>query len=87
MEPSKFHSAFRRFVLSDQGHILVKSWEKAPGGASYYFDLFDAQGRYVSKIPLKGEPIVWKNGKLYTIEEDDEGYKVVKKYSVTWTKD
>jgi len=26
-------------------------------------------------------------GKLYTIEEDDEGYKVVKKYSVTWTKD
>jgi len=87
LDPSKYHSAFHRFILSDQGHILVQSWEKAPGGVGYYFDVFDAQGRYISKIPLKKDPIVWKNGKLYSIEEDDEGYKVVKKYSVTWVKE
>ena len=27
---------------------------------------------------------VWKKQKLYTIEEDEEGYQVVKRYKVNW---
>jgi hypothetical protein len=36
------------------------------------------------KIPLKTRPYVLKKRKLYTIEEDEEGYQIVKRYKVTW---
>jgi len=26
-----------------------------------------------------------KKGKLYTVEEDEEGYQVVKRYHIKWT--
>jgi hypothetical protein len=29
-------------------------------------------------------PGLFKKGKLYTIEEDEEGYRVVKRYKVKW---
>jgi hypothetical protein len=41
----------------------------------------------VARIPLKQVrrvPLVWKNDKLYTIEEDESGFNVVKRYKVTW---
>jgi hypothetical protein len=39
---------------------------------------------YTAKIPLKTDPHVWKNHKLYTIEKDEEGYQYVKRYKATW---
>jgi hypothetical protein len=30
-------------------------------------------------------PRVWKKKKLYTIEEDEEGFQVVKRYKVKWS--
>ena len=32
------------------------------------------------KVP----PQVWKKGKLYTIEYDEEGFELIKRYKVTW---
>ena len=81
---SKYHSAFRLFLADDEGRICVQSWEKIPDGEGYYYDIFDAEGKYIVKIPLKMRPLVWKKNKIYTIEEDEEGFQVVKKYKVEW---
>jgi len=81
---SDYHSAFRRFFLDDEGRVFVQTWEKAGDEGKYYFDVFDTEGRYIAKVPLRQDPILCKKGKLYIIEEDDEGYQVVKRYHVTW---
>jgi len=36
------------------------------------------------KIPLEFQPQAFKKSKLYTIEEDEEGYQYAKRYKVTW---
>jgi hypothetical protein len=83
-EFSKYHSAFRLFLADDEGRICVQSWEKIPDREGYYYDIFDAEGKYIVKIPLKMRPLVWKKNKIYAIEEDEEGYQVVKRYRVNW---
>jgi len=44
----------------------------------------DKEGKYMAKVPLGARPQSWKKGKLYTIEQDEEGYPVVKRYKVNW---
>jgi len=83
-EFSKYHSAFYRFFLDDEGRIFVQTWEKIGDEEIYYHDVFDPEGKYIGKIPLRMIPFVCKMGKLYTIEEDEEGYQVVKRYKVSW---
>ncbi len=81
---SKYHSAYYRLTLDDQGRIFVQTWKKKKGEEGNYHDVFDSEGRYMAKIFLKATPHVWKKGKLYTIEEDEEGYQSVKRYKVKW---
>jgi hypothetical protein len=81
---SKYHSAYRLFFADDEGRIFVQSWEKIKDGEGYYYDVFDPEGKYIAKIPLKMRPRVCKKNKLYTIEEDEEGYQMVMRYNVNW---
>jgi hypothetical protein len=78
------HNAFIYLCVDDLGRIFTRTYEKAPESGEYYYDVFDADGKYMAKIPLKSRPYVIKKGKLYTIEEDEEGYQLVKRYRITW---
>ncbi len=80
---SKYHSAYRRFFTSDLGHVFVETWEMTKDGRKIY-DLFDAEGRFISRMPFKPSGITILNGKYYALEEDADGYQFVKRYSVTW---
>lgn len=79
---NKYHNAFQFLNIDDSGRIFVQSHKKESNG--YYYDVFDAEGKYIANIPLRTRPRVQKKSKLYTIEEDEEGYQVVKRYKVTW---
>ena len=83
IEFPKYHSAYDRFFLSDLGHVFVRTWEKAKDGTRIH-DVFDAEGRFIGRVPLKGIGLEIFNGKYYAIEEDGDGYQYVKRYSVTW---
>ena len=78
------HNVFQFMNVDDEGRIFVQTYEKTTDGSDYYCDVFDSEGKYVAKIPLKTQPWVWKRGKLYAIEEDEAGYQYVKRYKVTW---
>jgi len=80
----KYHTAFYRFFLDDKGRIFVQTYEKIGEEEIYYHDVFDQEGRYIAKIPLRMRPFLCKKGKLYAIEDDEEGYQVVKRYKVSW---
>ena len=67
--------------------IILKIKCLSPDGRGFYFDVFDSQGRFITKVPLNQVsriPLVWKRGKLNIVEEDYEGFLDVKMYKVTW---
>jgi hypothetical protein len=78
------HNPFTYLCVDDVGRIFTRTYEKAPDSTEYYYDVFDPDGKYMVKIPLKSRPYVIKKDKLYTIEEDEEGYQFVKRYGITW---
>ncbi len=82
----KYFPVFRSISIDCEGRIFVGTYEKARIGKddAYYYDVFDSEGKYIAKIPLRRTPRVWKKNKLYTVDEDEEGYRYVKRYTVKW---
>jgi len=82
--------AFAGIFADDDGRIFVKTYERAEGQAhSFYYDVFDSEGRYKAKVPLAMDlsaGSVWKNHRLYVIESDEQGFQMVNRYKVSWTK-
>jgi len=73
--------------VDDEDRIFVRTFESVNDKNSYYYDVFDPEGHFVAKVPLKAMPelpIIWIKNKLFTIEADEEGYQYIKRYKVTW---
>lgn len=83
-ELPRYFPAFQDFSVDAENRLFIQTWERAENEEGYYFDVFDSEGKYIAKVPLKMEPQIWKNNKLYSIEEDEEGSQMVKRYKVTW---
>ena len=83
LDVPKYFPAIYSLTTDDEGRIFVHTYEKS-GNGKYFNDVFDKEGRYIAKISLKDRLKVWKNRKLYTIEEDEDGFQFVKRYKVTW---
>jgi len=80
----KYHNAFQFLSVDDKDRIFVQTYEKTFDGKGYFCDIYDPGGRFMAKIALKGAPRVVKKNKIYTIEEDEQGYQVVKRQKLTW---
>lgn len=80
----RYHPVFTGFFLSNLGHIFVCTNEKTEDGQRVIYDIFDAEGRFISRMPLKPSGITILNGKYYALEEDEDGYQYVKRYALTW---
>lgn len=75
---------FMGFSFDDKGHMFVRRYEREEREDGGLFDIFDADGRYMASQRLKMNPMIWKKGQMYTIEEDEEGFNIVKRYLVKW---
>jgi len=84
VEFPKYHPPFLRFVHDEKGRLYVQSYEKGDRYNVYYHDVFDRDGRYIAKVQLRQFPVIFRNGKLYSLEEDEDGYQYIKRYKVTW---
>jgi len=78
------YPAFQGLCCDEHDRIFVRTSEQVEDNKGYFYDVFDEEGRYIAKIPLAFFPRTWKNDRLYTIEEDEEGFQIVKRYKVTW---
>ena len=71
-----------------EGRIFVSTYERCETGEDcWYMDAFDKEGRYLTRFPLRfslNRGMIWKGGKLYRIEADEEGYHMIKRYHVRW---
>ncbi len=75
---------FQFFTLDEEGRIIVRTWEKGKKEDEFVHDVFDSEGRFISQFASKITVSVWKNGKAYAIDENEEGFNVIKRYSVRW---
>ncbi len=85
-EFSKNFHPFYYFICDDEDRIYVQTYEKDEKG-DIYFDVFDAEGRYIVRFSLpEGEyPYIIKKNKMYTyIRESEEGFPIVKRYDMEW---
>lgn len=47
-------------------------------------DVFDPEGRYFAKIPLKFRPFRIKKKKFYAVTENEDGFHIIKRYIANW---
>ena len=79
---SKYHSAFADINIASDRRIFVTTWKKS--GKNNISDVFDKNGRFLAEVVLPSQRIFFAQGRLYTIEEDVDGYPVIKRYAMTW---
>lgn len=73
------------WVYADEdGRIYVSTWQRNPDSGIALFNIFDQQGRYLCDYLIPGEPLVFKDGKLYAIVQDEEGFQYIKRYRMIW---
>lgn len=80
----KYHTGFYYFSVDEEGRLFVRTWEKTEDKISYFWDVFDPEGRYIAKIPINAYLKLWVDGKLYTAEETEDGLPIIKRYKVIW---
>jgi hypothetical protein len=84
IEFPKVYPAYQYFTLDEERRLFVRTFEKGKEEGEFFLDVFDVEGRYIAKIPFRGEPRAWKGNKLYAVEEDEDGFQILKVYSVQW---
>jgi hypothetical protein len=86
IEFPKIYPAYQNFTIDEEWRLFVRTFEKGKEEGEFFFDVYDLDGRYIAKIPFKGDPRVWKGKKLYAIDETEDGYQILRIYSVHWEK-
>lgn len=80
----KMFPPFQLFTVDEEGRIIVRTWEKGKEKDEFVHDIFDAEGRFIARFPAKVNFSVWKNGKGYAAEENEEGFSVIKCFKISW---
>jgi len=80
----KHFPPFYAMFSDDEGRVYVWTYERTPDWEGFYYDIFDAEGKYILKVPFKTSPRFIKKNKFYTIEEDEDGFQYVKRYRMNW---
>ena len=82
----EYHTPFSRISVDSEDRIFVRTYIKTETGEKIFYDVFDAEGRYIAGVPLKASIFfcLWRKDKLYTLETDKEGYIYVQRYRVEW---
>ncbi len=82
-EVPRYFPPYAGIEADEDGRIFVK----IAGTLSHLmtYDVFDPEGKFLTTIKLKTiDSPLWANGRLYTIEEDEEGYRFIRVSRVSW---
>lgn len=85
-EFSKLFPPFQSFVLDGENRLFVRTYTKGKVKREYVIDIFDKEGVFISQLTTKADFRIWKNNKVYSVEENEDGYKILKRYGYSWVK-
>jgi hypothetical protein len=74
---------FYALITDEKGRLIARTPEKTADGKAFH-DVFDEGGRFLGRILFSGDPILWKNGSLFIVEENPETGQTVRRYRVEW---
>jgi len=80
---AKYHSAFCDIHIGGDDLFFVTTWRKRE--KNFIGDVFDKDGHYLAEIVLPSRRVFFTSSHLYTIEEDADGYPIIKRYAMVWT--
>jgi len=91
----KYMPPYQCIFCDDKGWLFVMTFEKGKSDGEYMYDVFDADGRFISRVGLGnygiwGKPIVnqfviiSKKNLLYCIREKKSGFKELVIYKMKW---
>jgi len=87
MDMPKVKSIVEGMYTDDEGKLWIKTNEKQEDNKKSLtaFDVFDSDGNYFAKVWLADIPLIFKKGKMYRMDTDQEtGYQSLKRYKVIW---
>ena len=76
---------YQGFILDEQDRMYVRTWEKGELKDEYWTDVFDQEGRFYTRFVSKSDMRIIKGDTAYGIEENEDGYRLIKRYKVTWS--
>jgi hypothetical protein len=80
----EYFPPFQSFFFDDQGRMQVRTYTKGKAKGEYEIDVFDGEGRFIAQYITRSDLRVWQGSKAYGIEEADDGFRVIKRYAVSW---
>jgi len=84
----KYHPSFSVFFLDDAHRLFVGTRQKDKTSGAYIYDVFDPEGRFLCRIPIRGTlPCFMSKGKLYIADEDADGNPFLRRDKVVWLDD
>jgi DNA-binding beta-propeller fold protein YncE len=78
--------AYETFTIDEEGRLIVRTNNKGKNEEENMVDVFDPEGRLITSFSSKISPRIWKNGRLYSSEENEDGINIIKCYSYRWEK-
>lgn len=75
---------FQFFLLDDRGRMYVRTYKKGKAKGEYEIDVFDAEGTFIAQFITKAGLMIWRGDKAYGVEETEDGFRVIKRYAVSW---
>jgi len=84
LELPEYYPPIRYISVDENKRIFVHTSDLDETGGESVYDVFDPEGKFITRINLMNLPRVWKNNKLYMIEQNKDGFQMIKRYKVTW---
>jgi hypothetical protein len=87
MEMPKVKSIVERMYVDDEGNLWIRTNEikEEEDKILTAFDIFNSDGYYFAKVWTAIIPSIFKKGKMYRMDTDqDTGYRSLKRYKVIW---
>jgi hypothetical protein len=76
--------AYSFFSLDEKNYLYIRTYEKGRNENEYALEVFNPDGRFFAKAFTEATPMLWKGRKVYSIEENEEGYQVIRGYEAQW---
>jgi hypothetical protein len=76
------YPAYAGFIVDPAGRILVRTFERGKAENEFFWDLFDAEGRYTARFASAAEFLSWRDGRVYAVQENEDGFKTLKCFRV-----
>ena len=81
----KFPDTYPPFVYltsDEEGRIFALSYATIDEDGTRYLDVFNSEGEYIAQTQTRSFPQAWKNNRMYSVDDDEEGLAVIKRYRV-----